>query len=116
MMDQHDMSICHNEQNTNRDTVLIQLKQITDEFIDNAVKNTEREKLLDCHNRLIDTLMRVWNEVEQGTLKIDCKAMLRSICNITCPDLLTQINSMGINKAQLIRELRLLSNTIKFIF
>lgn len=116
MMQQHGSSMYQNQQKIDHASILIYLKQITNHFISQAENNANQEKLMRCHDQLVDVLMRIWSGIDQGTIRVDCKAMLRTICNITCPDILAQISSTNYNRDKLVRELRLLLNTMNFIF
>ena len=75
----------------------------------------DRNSIRNAGNQLIELVNVFCGEVECGSIKVDSNALLNAIKNVTCRDIAYQLNSPTLDRTRIIRDLRLFSNTVRYV-
>jgi hypothetical protein len=64
---------------------------------------------------LEETLERFWHDVQIGSIEVESMALLRAIRIVMCRDLGRQLRQPYLNQIKVLRDIRLLINTVQHI-
>lgn len=84
-------------------------------LINLLMNNGDRNSIRNAGKRLIELVNVFYGEVECGSIKVDSNALLNAIKNVTCRDIAYQLNLPTLDRTRIVRDLRLFSNTIRYV-
>ena len=84
-------------------------------LINLLMNDGDRNSIRDAGKQLIELVSVFCGEVECGSIKVDSNALLNAIKNVTCRDIAYQLNSPTLDRKRIIRDLRLFSNTVRYV-
>ncbi|MHA2360803.1 MAG: hypothetical protein ACXAB6_02580 [Candidatus Thorarchaeota archaeon] len=81
-----------------------------------CIQNKIRRNVIVLHfSTLEETVERFWHDVQIGAIEVESMALLRAIRTIMCRDLGRQLRQPYFNQNKVLREIRLLINTVQHI-
>jgi hypothetical protein len=84
-------------------------------LMQDATSRLDRIELLEQQKNLIEALEYLWNNVEEGKVRVRSLSVLRAAKNVSFPDIEKKLKSPNIDHARVISDLRLLINTFEYI-
>ena len=84
-------------------------------LINLLMSDGDRNSIRNAGNQLIELVNVFCGEVECGSITVDSNAILNAIKNVTCRDIAYQLNSPTLDRTRIITDLRLFSNTVKYV-
>ena len=86
-----------------------------DHLISSLINDDDETTIRNSGESLIQSVNLFCNEVEKGCIQVDSRAILRALKDVTCRDISYRLNSPLLDRNTMVRELRLFSNTIRFV-
>jgi hypothetical protein len=90
-------------------------KTMTGLVLKDANQEIDRNLLFKQHESMKKALERIWCEVEDGKIEVDCLPLLRTARSVFCPEISRKLKAPEIDHAKVIRELRLMVNTFQYV-
>jgi hypothetical protein len=94
---------------------LNEAKYMTGLLQQDANSRIDRIEILEQQKNLVNALEYLWNDVEEGKVRVRSLAVLRAAKNVSFPDIEKKLKSPSIDHARVISDLRLLINTFEYI-
>jgi hypothetical protein len=90
-------------------------KYMTGLLLQDATSPLDRIEILEQQKNLVEALEYLWNNVEEGKVRVRSLAVLRAAKKVSFPDIEKNLKSPTIDHARVISDLRLLINTFEYI-
>ncbi|MHA1936439.1 MAG: hypothetical protein ACW97A_14290 [Candidatus Thorarchaeota archaeon] len=84
-------------------------------LVDCIQSNIRRNVVILHFSTLEETLERFWHDVQIGSIEVESMALLRAIRIVMCRDLGRQLRQPYLNQIKVLRDIRLLINTVQHI-
>lgn len=84
-------------------------------LIDDLTKGADTTVVTSHGQVLAQHIEALCREVDAGRIAVDSMAMLRVVRDVTCKDIISQLAFPNGNKERVVRELRLLVNTVRHV-
>lgn len=94
---------------------LNEAKYMTGLLLQDASSQLDRVEILSQQKMMSDALEALWQEVEDGNVRVQSIAVLRAAKNVSCLEIEKRLKSSNIDHAKVLRDLRLLINTFEYI-
>ena len=90
-------------------------KNMTGLILKDAEGQMDRNLLFKQHENMKIALDRIWSDVEEGKIEVDCLPLLRAAHSVSCPEISRKLKAPEIDHAKIIRDLRLMVNTFRYV-
>lgn len=84
-------------------------------LLQDASNQLDKVELLSQQKMMSDALDKLWQEVEDGSVRVQSIAVLRAAKNVSCLEIEKRLKSSSIDHAKVLRDLRILINTFEYI-
>jgi hypothetical protein len=94
---------------------VFEAKNMTGLILQDAGNQMDRNLLFKQHEIMKTTLDRIWSDVEEGKIEVDCLPLLRTARSVSCPEISRKLKAPEIDHAKIIRDLKLMLNTFRYV-
>ena len=84
-------------------------------LLQDASEQIDRVAILSQQKSMSDALESLWQDVENGNVRVRSIAVLRAAKNVSCREIENKLKSPNIDHAKVVRDLRLLINTFEYV-
>ncbi len=94
---------------------VFEAKNMTGLILKDEGDQMDRNLLFKQHEIMKTTLDRIWSDVEEGIIQVDCLPLLRTARSVSCPEISRKLKAPEIDHAKIIRDLKLMVNTFRYV-
>lgn len=94
---------------------VFEAKNMTGLILKDAGERVDRNLLFKQHDNMKKILERLWIDVEEGKVEVDCLPLLRTARSVSCPEISRKLKAPEIDHAKIIRDLKLMVNTFRYV-
>ena len=94
---------------------LNEAKYMTGLLLQDASNQLDRVEILSQQKMMSEALDTLWQEVEDGSVRVNSIAVLRAAKVVSCPEIGKRLRDPSIDHAKVLRDLRILISTFEYI-
>ncbi len=94
---------------------LNEAKYMTGLLLQDASNQLDRVEILSQQKMMSEALDTLWQEVEDGSVRVNSIAVLRAAKIVSCPEIGKHLKDPSIDHAKVLRDLRILISTFEYI-
>jgi len=94
---------------------LNEAKYMTGLLLQDASNQLDRVEIKTQQKMMSEALDTLWQEVEDGSVRVNSIAVLRAAKVVSCPEIGKRLKGPSIDHAKVLRDLRILINTFEYI-
>ena len=94
---------------------LNEAKYMTGLLLQDASNQLDRVEILSQQKMMADALDTLWQEVENGSVRVNSIAVLRAAKIVSCPEIGKHLKDPSIDHAKVLRNIRILISTFEYI-